>query len=113
MSRPQTARQLDLAFAQKVLDTPTRLLAGMVRGSDRLESQYAAVRQLEGRTALQGRILLVLATEGPLTARELESRTEFRGYGFSTVRKRISELKQSGMVVQVGRKDRMAQWDLR
>lgn len=108
----KSARQLDLAFEQKVLDTPTRLLAGMVRGTDRLESQHAAVRQLEGRSALQQRLLHILATEGPLTDRELESRTEFRGYGPSSIRKRRSELFQAKLIVDCGRRDKLTLWDL-
>lgn len=71
-----------------------------------------AVKQIEGRTELQKKILMILAESGPLNAKDLERRIEFRGLGASTVRKRISELKQAGEIVQTGRKDGMALHDI-
>lgn len=82
----------------------------MVRGDDSTESQRGAVDQLSTRTKLQYRILEILATEGPQTDRELETRTEFRGYGPSSVRKRRSECFQQGRVVKAGRRDKMSLW---
>ena len=112
MSRTKGAEQLDMAFERQVLETPTRLLRGLVRGADPLESQGGAVQQLEGRSELQRKILWILAECGPLNAADLERRVEFKYLSPSTVRKRISELKQAGAIVQVGRKDGMATWDV-
>lgn len=109
---PKPATQLDMDFTARTLATPTRLLRGLVRGSDPIESQHAATRQVDGQSALQRQILWVLAADGPLNAADLERRVEFRSYSPSTVRKRISELKQAGRLVQVGRKDGMALWDI-
>ncbi len=104
--------QLDIDFTAKVIAVPTRLLAGLVRGSDPIESQMGAVKQIEGRSALQRKILWILAECGPLNAADVERRVEFRNLSPSTVRKRISELKQAGEIVQRGRKDGMAEWDI-
>ena len=60
----KTAKQLDFEFTKKVLDTPTRLLRGSVRGSDPIESQGAAIRALEHQTWLQKELLHIIATEG-------------------------------------------------
>lgn len=112
MSAIKGEAQLAIDFERSVLDVPTRLLRGAVRGSDPIESQSGAVKQIEGRSELQRKILWILAESGPLNAKDLERRIEFRYLGFSTVRKRVSELKQAGAVVQVGRKDGMALWDI-
>ena len=112
MTAIKSESQLDMEFAQPVLETPTREIRGMVRGGDSLESQRGAVDQLTTRTRLQHRILAILAEEGPLTDRELETRTEFRGYGPSSVRKRRSECFHDGRVVKVGRRDKMSLWDI-
>lgn len=111
-STRKTEAQLDFAFTAQVVETPTRLLHGLVRGSDPMESQSAALRQLEGRTAIQRAILHILAECGPLNASDLERRIEFRHLAPSSCRKRISELKQAGEIVQVGRKDGMGLWDI-
>lgn len=113
MSATKGAAQIDFDFTNKVLDTPTRLLVGLVRGSDTMESQHAAVVVKDRLTAIQRTILTILASDGPLNAKDLERRIEFRNLSPSTCRKRISELKQAGAIVQVGRKDGMAEWDIR
>ncbi len=102
--------QLSMAFDRSVLATPTRDLMGMVRGNSPIESQRAAVDVRPKLTAIQTQIVGLLTVYGPMTARELETHGAFDGLGPSTVRKRISELKQMGQVVQVGRKDKMALW---
>lgn len=112
MSPIKGEAQLAIDFERTVLDVLTRLLRGAVRGSDPIESQSGAVKQIEGRSELQKKILWILAECGPLNAKDLERRIEFRNLSPSTVRKRISELKQAGEVVQVGRKDGMALWDI-
>ena len=113
MTAIKSETQLDIDFTAKVLEVPTRLLAGLVRGSDSIEAQSAGVKQLEGRSELQRKILHILAIDGPLNAKDLERRIEFRNLSPSTVRKRISELKHCGEIIQVGRKDGCAEWDIR
>lgn len=110
-------RQMDLAFVAPVLATPTRALLGMVRGSgggSSIESQRAAVDTLSMSERIRRRIMEILATEGPLNDRELEARVEFRCYAPSTVRKRRSELYADGRgrIMKVGRRDKMAIWDV-
>lgn len=99
-------------FAQPALQVSTAALHGLTRASDPIEAQVAATKHLEGRTAIQAKILGILAECGPLNAEELERRIEFRHLAPSTVRKRVSELKQAGDIEQVGRKNGMAQWDV-
>lgn len=103
--------QLD-AFDRETFATPTRTLRGMTRGHDAIESQRAAADVLPKLTEIQRKIMDILASAGPLNATDLERRVEFRNLAPSTCRKRISELKQLGKLVQVGRKDRMALWDI-
>lgn len=93
-----------------VAATPTRTLRGMVRGDDSVESQYAAVRQLPTRAQVSARLLAILDSEGPQTARELETRDEFGGFAPSSIRKRVSELYHAGELVKAGRRDGMAIW---
>lgn len=107
----KNSTQLD-AFDRETFATPTRKLRGMTRGHDALESQRAAADVLPKLTAIQTAVLNIIVSEGAKTARDLESRIEFRGLGPSTVRKRVSELKQLGKLVQVGREDGMAKWDV-
>lgn len=97
-------------FAAPVLATPTRAIRGMVRGDASIESQRAAVDVLPKRTQLQEAILHVLATEGAMTRREIEAR--FHTSGVSTIQVRVSELKAQGRIVQVGRREKMAVWDI-
>lgn len=98
--RQKSGTQLDLAFVAKAFATPTRELRGMVRGTDKIESQAAAARAKAHTTAIQRTILSIIASEGALTAKELEGRIEFRGLGPSSVRKRVSELRQAGKLIQ-------------
>jgi len=104
--------QMDLEFVAPVLAVPTREIRGMVREEGSIESQRAAVDVKQGCAWIRWRIMCILAAEGPQNARELESRNEFRRFGVCTVRKRITELKQAGQVVQVGRRDKMAVWGI-
>lgn len=105
-------------FEATVLATPTREVRGLVRGSDPIESQAAAVRAKAHQTRLQQAILHILASEGPQTAKEVECRAEMRAYGPSTVRRRFTELKEAGLIVQAeieGRKQRRegcAVWEI-
>lgn len=98
---PKGAAQLAIDFERRVIDTPTREIRGMVRGADSLESQAAAVRVKEHQTWIQRTILHCLAVDGPATAKELEGRIEFRSCGPSSCRKRVSELRQAGLIRQL------------
>lgn len=101
-----------LSLFAPVAATPTRVLVGMVRGTDPVTSQRAAVDVLPKRAWIKRAILEAIATEGPKTAGELENRHEFAYLGVSTVRKRVSELFHDGRLVRAGLRDRMALWDL-
>ena len=114
----RTETQMDLDFVAPVLKTPVREILGMVRTTDPIESQRAAVDSLAHRTQIQNRILAILVAEGPQTDRQLAARNEFRGYGQSTVRTRRSELTVSeknpkGLIVKVGRLEKHSLWGLK
>lgn len=116
MFQPQgirrNAAQMDADFVASVLEVPTREILGMVRGTDGIESQRGAVKVSRGAKceAMRTRILFILATEGPMTDRELELRVEWCNEAPSTVRKRRVELLQAGKVEKCGRRDNMATW---
>lgn len=84
-----------------VLETPTRLIRGKVRGTDPIESQAAAVAVLPKLTAIQTAIMHALASHPfGLTAKEIEQMPDFRGLAPSSARKRCTEMCQSGHVVR-------------
>ncbi len=99
-------------FEQEAFAVPAAKLRGMVRGDSPIESQVAAVRVLHKLSAIQLEIIKMLGSMGSLTARELEEAPSFAKLAPSTVRKRLSELKAMGRVMQDGRKDGMAKWRL-
>lgn len=109
----RNADQIALDFVAPVIATPVREILGMVRTTDPIESQRAAVDSLAHRTDLQQRILRILATEGPQTDRQLAARNEFRGFGQSSVRSRRAELRDAGLVVKVGRLDKHSLWGIK
>jgi len=78
------------------------LAKGMARRTDPPTSHAAAevVRPHLGK--IQQHVLDVYAARGPMSARTAERLPDFEMYGFSTIRKRISELAQSGLLVPVG-----------
>lgn len=104
--------QMDMAFVAPVLATPTKEIRTMVRPTDRVESQRAAVDVLPHVSKLQRRLLEIFALEGAYTDGELESRKEFAHLKFSTIRKRRTELYQAGWLVDVGRREKMTLWGL-
>ena len=73
---------------------------GMVRRNSRETSREAARSVLPGLSELQSKILVAFANIGPMTDETLEG--IFSGYGFSTIRKRRSELFQAGLLVADG-----------
>ena len=103
----------DAEFVAPVLETPTREIQGMVRGEASIESQAAAVAALRTRKWVQDAIVAIITKLGPMTARELEHHpTFYEKTGRSTVSARLSDLKASGAIVQVGRRDKQGVWGI-
>lgn len=71
-------------------------LWGMSRRTDPQTSRAAALAILPGLNELQRRVLEAYADLGAMTAKECEALPRFRDLGFSTVRKRASELVKVG-----------------
>lgn len=78
----------------EVLTVRPSAIAGMVRGTDPTPAQAAAVRVLPKLGAIQTIVVAQLRKLGPRTAKELERLEVFSGFGASTVRKRVSELRK-------------------
>lgn len=112
--RPEGVRidhgQLGMSFEQPVLETPVRLLLGLVRPSDPIESQRAAVDVLAHRTLVQAQILEVLSDKVPRTDPEIAACAIFANRGDSTVRSRRAELVAAGKVQRVGRREKHSLW---
>lgn len=92
-------------------------IRGMVRRGDPLTSQEAAQGILRKASELHAAITTEIARRGPMTDAELEDLERFAHYGYSTVRKRRTELTQAGRLIEVGtrlnrRGARMIVWDL-
>ena len=71
-----------------------------VDGPDTEESAADVVRPHLGK--IQALVLAAYEAHGPMSAREAERLPEFGDYGFSTIRKRISELASDGLLVALG-----------
>src|SRR5690242_8396268 len=90
----------------------------MFRQSDPETSRSAAEAIAPHVTELQHRVLDVIRRRGPSTAKELEQLPDFEGWGFSTVRKRVSELATPksegglGLLVEVGVRERSTIYEL-
>ena len=74
----------------------------MSRRSDPITSLAAAAVIEPIVNKLQGDVLKAFSEHGDMTARTAERLGEFANYGFSTIRKRISELAQRGQLAQRG-----------
>ena len=74
----------------------------MFRKEDPETSLEAAkvVEQQLGKIQIE--VLKAFHNHGAMTARKAERLPEFEEYGFSTIRKRISELHRGGRLVEVG-----------
>ncbi len=94
-------------FAEIVLPTPTRELAGMVRGDSPETSQIAACSLLPKLSKLQAEVLAVADGQ---TDREIERMDRFAQYAASTVRKRRTELLQKGLLRADGERDGLTIW---
>jgi len=80
----------------------TERLRGMVRRSDPHTSLEAAATVTPHLSAIQGKVLDAFERHGAMSARQVEQLPEFAAYGFSTIRKRVSELAAAGLLVHDG-----------
>ena len=74
----------------------------MAHRGDPVESRQAAADIQDHLPELQAKVWAAFREHGPLTAKEAEALPEFAAYGFSTVRKRTSELRARGKLVPTG-----------
>ncbi len=74
----------------------------LARSTDPATSKQAAAAIASGLGKIQALVLEVFENRGAMSAREAEKLSEFSDYGFSTIRKRISELHQEGLLVSAG-----------
>lgn len=82
-------------------------LFAAARASDPDTSHEAAERITGKLSQLQQRVLTAFATFGKVgaTARDVEQLPIFADCGFSTVRKRVSELADAGRLAPIGKRD--------
>lgn len=89
-----------LTFALTRPEPPVR--EPMARRADMETSREAAAVVEPHLGKIQREVLEAYRAHGPMTARDLEALPEFSEYGFSTVRKRLSELARAGHLVPHG-----------
>jgi hypothetical protein len=77
----------------------------MARRSDPATSNEAALAIVDQLPRLQMAVFSAFAANGPMTAKQAERLPEFEAYGFSTVRKRISELAGRGWLRDTGQRE--------
>jgi hypothetical protein len=75
----------------------------MARRSDPDTSKQAARTIVRRAPGLLQRVYAAFVTRGPMTAKDAEQLPEFAAFGFSTVRKRVSELHRKGYLRNTGR----------
>ena len=78
-------------------------LLGMVRNPDHETSIEAAKELVPKLGQIHQKVLDAFLEHGEMTDGELENLPQFSSYGPSTIRKRRSELYQSGRLVDTGR----------
>ena len=85
-------------------DTPEGVASRfpMARRDDPDTSKETAAVVAANLGKIQVRVIQVFGKYGPMTARVAEKLDEVSDYGFSTIRKRISELYRDGKLVTVG-----------
>jgi len=84
----------------------------LARFSDPEESHRAADKIRPHLSKLQSVVHGAFRELGKMTAKECEVLDRFSELGFSTVRKRISELKKMGLIVDTGeRREGAAVWE--
>ena len=93
---------MDDMSLQQTLFGMTFATAPMSRRTDPSTSSRAAaaVRPVLGKIQLL--VLAAYAQHGPMSARQAERLPDFEDYGFSTIRKRISELSVAGFLAGTG-----------
>jgi len=74
----------------------------LVRRRDPQPSKEAAAEIAPALSALQQIVHAAFLRHGPSSARQAERWPELKGYGFSTVRKRVSELARAGLLLIEG-----------
>ena len=74
----------------------------MARRDNPETSKAAAIGIADHLTELQARVYAAVVARGPLTAKELEALPELADLGFSTARKRLSELASRSRVRWTG-----------
>lgn len=94
-----------------MIDLP---LFAAARASDPQTSHDAADRITAKLSDLQHRVMAAVAGFGDTgaTAREVDTLPDFADCGFSTVRKRVSELAKAGLLAPIGRRDGMTVYAL-
>jgi predicted ArsR family transcriptional regulator len=85
-----------------VKQLPLPILSPLARRTDPETSHEAARVVREKLTVLQQAILEAFRDVGPMSARQAERLGVFGLWGFSTVRKRISELAAAGLLEEYG-----------
>lgn len=98
-------RQEEMAREQRDLPLFTQVRT-MARRADPETAKEAAVGIADHLPHLQRRVLTAFVEHGAMTAKAAERLPEFKGLGFSTVRKRVSELHQAGLLRSTGRTDK-------
>ena len=76
--------------------------APLARATDPATSHQAAEAIAGDLSKLQALVLEAFHRYGEMTARRAERLPEFEAYGFSTIRKRVSELHRAGRLLAVG-----------
>lgn len=74
----------------------------MARNTDPSTSHETAAIMVDRVPKIQAVVIAAYEKHGAMTARTAERLPEFGDYGFSTIRKRISELYQSGLLQECG-----------
>lgn len=85
-----------------LIRAPLPSLERMARDADPATSHESAAVVAPALGKIQAEVLAAFRDRGRMTARACESLPEFTGYGFSTVRRRITELHRAGWLVAVG-----------
>jgi hypothetical protein len=99
-------RQRREAVAREQRDLPLfTQVRTMAHRDDPETAKEAAVGIAGHLPRLQQRVFAAFIEHGPMTAKTAERLPEFAQCGFSTVRKRISELHQRGLLRDTGRTD--------
>ena len=81
---------------------PTPTATGLTRRTDPDTSHEAADAIAPKLSSIQTAVIAAYIQRGPMSARQAERLPELSEWGFSTIRKRVSELAQLGRLVEAG-----------